>query len=208
MFTPLRDILQYYPMTENTDKDVVIRNLAATLVEVTGRWDILCASFVDDTQAGQLEYSFGSDYLKYGMFIEDILEVKVNGICYTRTGDCNSKDYGYVVSEDKMTITLTRSPDCDQKGGLEVKAKMGIDLTEICQLPTYFFRKFAIHIVNYSVYKEESYRRKERTVSSRAYFAQLRDDAEDYFNKNQCTQGVNSSGATIVDPDPIGFCPC
>ena len=195
-------------MTESTDKDVVIRNLAATLVEVTGRWDILCNTFVDDTQAGQLEYSFGRDYLKYGLFIEDIIEVRVNGKCYMRTGDCNSRPYGFIVSEDKMTITLTSSPECDLKDGLEVKAKLGVDLIEVCQLPTYFFRKFAVHIVNYAIYKEESYRRKERTVSSRAYFAQLRNDAEDYFNKNQCTQGFFSNGAEISDPNPIDFCSC
>ena len=205
---PLRDLLQYYPMRENTDKDVVIRNIAATLVEVTGRWDILCNTFTDDSQAGQLEYSFGKDYSDFGLFIEDIVEVTVNGICYMRTGNCNSKGYGYVVSEDKSTITLTQSPPCDMKEGIVVKAKLGVDMMEVCQLPTYFMRKFAIHIVNYAVYKEESYRRKERTASSRAYFAQLRDDAIDYFEKNQCTQGFSNKGAVIADPSPIGFGAC
>lgn len=206
--TPLRDLLQYYPMTENTDKDVVLRNLAATIVEIAGRWDVLCKTFVDDAQAGQLEYGFGRDYLAYGLFIEDIVQVKVNGVCYTRTSDCNSKGYGFVVSDDKMKITLTRSPDCDMRDGIEIKAKLGVSLLEVCQLPTQFFRKFAIHIVNYALYKEESYRRKERTTSSRAYFAQLRDDAVMYFEENQCTQSFPIEGAEIGDPNPIGFSAC
>ena len=207
--TPLRSILQYYPDIESTDKKKILREIARTLVEVTGRWTILCADFKDNSQAGHLRYSFGDDFSDSGLFVEEILSVTVNGICYTEVANANCRDvdYGYVVSEDKLTITLTTSPHCDVRDGVVVKAKLGVDLLDVCQLPTYFFRKFAVHIVNYTVYKQEALRRKEKTPSSRAYFAQLRDDAEDYFNKNQCPK-VFREQAVIIDSDPIGFSSC
>ena len=206
-FTKLRDILQYYPVIESTDKDSVLRNIAAALVEVTGKWDVLCTEFVDDSQMGVLEYNF-EDIGMHGLYIEDVLAVTVNGKCLERTGHCRGRENSYFMSQDSSLMTLTTSPDEDIKEGVKVKVKLGVDMLQICQLPQYFFRKFAIHIVNYSIYKDELHRRKERKISSKAHLSQLRQDAIEYFENNECTQDYGDGGAVVMNTNPIRFGTC
>lgn len=200
--------LGYYPHGDDDDRSEILRNIAFAAAEVFGKWDILYEDFVDDLQCGVSEYCF-APLEDEGFYIEDILSVTAGGKCLTRDdAHCGMGCFTYSNSDIcDTTIRINPPPRVDCKKGLVVRAKLGIDLLNICSLPKCFFQKYAVHIVNYAIYKQELRRRGEKEQTSRAQIAQLREDAVSYFKDNEYNP-YDGAVVSIGTSNPIKFNPC
>jgi len=115
----------------------------------------------------------------------------------------------YTFSQDDICTSLRINPppkkDC--RGGLKVKAKLGINMLTICEIPECFFLKYGVHLSNYAIYKQELLRRGEKETTTRAQIGQLREDAVQYFEENEYNP-LHGQCITIGDSNPVRFRSC
>lgn len=206
---PFKNFVDYFPYAEDTDERLLFKNLAFAITEATSKWNILCCDMTDDLQCGVQKYKF-DDLTNKGLFIEGVLAVSVNGICYERVNrPCTSMKYTYSVDHDNSEITIYPAPVSDCPDGLSVSVSLSVNINTICELPLYFFKKYAVPLVNYTIYKQAILRRGEDDPKSYSQFAQLRQDAVDYFLNNECNAGKYAEKSFSVDDSPqIGFSVC
>ena len=185
--TEFKDFVGYYPFSDDTDERVLFRQIAFTIAQVTGLYNIMCCELTDDIQCGVSTYKFSSDLFDAGIFIDDILMVSVNGQSLVRTQDArSSNELAYSVDQDTNEITISPSPSKDCKDGLRVTVKLSVDMLKVCALPTSWVRKYAVHLMNYTVYKQEMLRRHEKNQKSFPQLALLHEEAVKFFEQNEC----------------------
>ena len=204
---PFETFLGYYPFTDGEDKGQVLRNIALAMAEVLSRWDILHVDFTDDLQCGVSDYYFGELENK-GLFIEKIIAVTADGHCLTEDKEhCGMGCYTFSQDDICTSLRINPPPKKDCRGGLKVKAKLGINMLTICEIPECFFLKYGVHLSNYAIYKQELLRRGEKETTTRAQIGQLREDAVQYFEENEYNP-LHGQCITIGDSNPVRFRSC
>lgn len=204
---PLENLLGYYPFTDGEDKGQILRNIAMAMAEVFGRWDILYDDFTDDLQCGVSTYEFG-ELKNKGFFVERIISVTADGHCLTEDqAHCGMGCYTFSQEQTCTSLRINPPPKKDCRGGLKVRAKLGIDMMTICEMPECVVQKYGIHLINYAIYKQELLRRGEKETTTTAQIGQLREDAVQYFEDNEYNP-LEGQYITIGDVDPVRFRSC